>query len=267
MKILFIGDICGRPARNSVIKLIPELSKNYQPDLIIANGENLSAGLGVTKKNYDEMTEAGIDLFTSGNHIWDKKEIIPYLDDKKIKIIRPENYPPGVPGRGFETFEVLGQKILILNLLGRIFLNVTLDDPFRTADQIIKKYPDHTIIIDFHAEATSEKYALFRYLDGRVAAIIGTHTHVQTNDPQISDAGTAFLSDVGMVGVFDSIIGAKKENIVEAFLKQVPFSLEVPIGETIFNAVLLDTDKDKRSNRIEILNFKNETIKKGGDNQ
>jgi len=267
MRLLFIGDICGRPARNSVKKLIPELSKNYRPDLIIANGENLSAGLGVTKKNYDEMIEAGIDLFTSGNHIWDKKEIIPYLDDKKIKIIRPENYPPTVSGRGFEIFEILGQKILILNLLGRVFLNVTLDDPFRIADQIIKKYSDHAIIIDFHAEATSEKYALFKYLDGRVAAIIGTHTHVQTNDPQISESGTGFLSDVGMVGVFDSIIGAKKENIVEAFLKQIPFSLEVPLGETIFNAVLLDVGKDNRTKQIEILNFKNEMIEEGGDSK
>ncbi len=254
MNLLFIGDIFGRPARNAVKKLLPDLVRKEKIDLVVANGENLSAGIGMTEKNYLEMIKGGIDYFTSGNHIWDKRDFVPVLADKKTKVLRPANYPDAVPGRGLAEIEVLGRKIVLVNLLGQVFIGPNLKSPFETLENIIKDHPDQTIIVDFHAEATSEKCALFKHFDGRVAAIIGTHTHVQTNDLQISDKKTAFISDVGMVGVSDSVIGADKNLIVEGFLTQMPIRVEVPRGEVIFNAVIIETGLDNTVKSVKLVN-------------
>lgn len=251
MKMLFIGDIVGRPGRQAVTKLLPEIIKDESIDLVVANGENLSGGLGITKKNYDQMIEAGVDLLTSGNHLFDKPDIIPYLDDKSIQIIRPANYPEkGVPGYTSHTYEIMGEKIVVANLLGRVFMGTNVDSPFVVADKIIKDFPGHTIIIDFHAEATSEKQALLQYLNGRVAAIIGTHTHVATADAKISDKGTAFISDVGMVGLENSILGFDAEPIVERFLTGMPRAYQISSGRTTFNSVILETNKSGQAKSI-----------------
>lgn len=254
MNLLFIGDIFGRPARSAVKQLLPDLVKKEKIDLVIANGENLSAGIGMTDKNYFEMISSGIDYFTSGNHIWDKRDFVPILDDKRTKVIRPANYPEGTPGRGVVEIEILGKKIVLVNLLGQVFIGPNVASPFLVLDQIIKEHPNQTIIVDFHAEATSEKAALFKHFDGRATAILGTHTHVQTNDLQVSEAGTVFISDVGMVGVFDSIIGAKKELIINGFLTQLPIRVEVPQGEVIFNAVVLKIGLDNKAKSAKLVN-------------
>lgn len=254
MNLLFIGDIFGRPARSAVKQLLPDLVRKEKIDLVVANGENLSAGIGMTQKNYSEMIESGIDYFTSGNHIWDKRDFIPFLDDKTTKVLRPANYPEKVPGRGVAEIEILGKKIVLVNLLGQVFIGPNIRSPFETLEQIVTEHPDQTIIVDFHAEATSEKYALFKHFDGRVAVIIGTHTHVQTNDLQVSEEGTAYITDAGMVGVSDSIIGAKKDLIIEGFLTQLPIRVEVPQGEVTFNAVIIKTGLDNKARSAKLVN-------------
>lgn len=243
MKLLFIGDIVGRPGRQAVAKILPEIVRQEKIDYVVANGENLSGGRGMTKNNYDKMIETGIDLFTTGNHLFDKEEIIQYLDNKGTKILRPANYPKDAPGKTVEKIEIFGQKIIIVNLLGRVFIPIDTGSPFETADRIIKDYPDSTIIIDFHAEATSEKEALFHYLDGRVAAIIGTHTHVPTADAQISKKGTAFVCDVGKVGLADSVLGFDSEPVIKKFLTSMPGEWKISSGRATFNSVILETDK------------------------
>jgi len=254
MKLLFIADIVGRPGRQAISKILPEIVKNESIDLVVANGENLSAGIGITKKNYDQMIEAGIDLFTSGNHIFDKAEIIPFLDDKSIQIIRPANYPTNdVPGHTTHTYEIMGEKIVIANLLGRVFINASLDCPFKTADQIVKDFPGHTIVIDFHAEATSEKQALYQHLNGKVAAILGTHTHVPTADARVSDKGTAFITDAGLVGLENSVLGFDAETIVQKFLTGMPQPYSISSGRTTFNSVILETDKSGKARSIKQL--------------
>lgn len=254
MRLLFIGDIVGRPGRKTTQKILSELTKKEKLDLVIANGENLSGGIGLTKENYDQMIESGIDLFTSGNHLFDKEDIVPYLNNSDIKIIRPANYPKTVPGKLFYEFEIFGEKVAILNLLGQTFMPVNVANPFETADKFIEKHPKTTIIIDFHAEATSEKEALFRYLDGRVAAIFGTHTHVPTADSQISNKGTAFLSDVGKVGLCDSILGFDTEPIIKRFLTGMPTAYKISSGRTVFNSVILETDKTGKAISFQQLN-------------
>jgi metallophosphoesterase (TIGR00282 family) len=254
MNLLFIGDIFGQPARNAVKQLLPGLVGKEKIDLVVANGENLSAGIGMTFKNYHEMIESGIDYFTSGNHIWHKREFVDQLNNKNIKVLRPHNYPAGVPGRGVAEIEILGHKIVLVNLLGRVFLNNGVESPFVILDKIVKEHQNQTIIVDFHAEATSEKYALYKKFDGMVSAIIGTHTHVQTNDLQVSDIGTSYVSDVGMVGIFDSIIGAEKNLVIESFLTAMPVRIDVPKGEVIFNAVIVEIGLDNRAKSAKLVN-------------
>jgi len=245
IKILFIGDIVGRPGRGAVKKILPDLVKKYGIDFVIANGENLAAGNGMTYETYKEMVLAGIDLFTSGNHIWDNKNIIPYLSDSRIKVLRPLNYPKGVTGRGITILEKGGKKLKVINLQGRVFMPDDLDDPFLAA---IENTPSNNLptLIDFHAEATSEKIAFARYLDGKVAAIVGTHTHVQTADETIFPGGSGFISDVGMTGPIDSILGVEKEIIIEKFLTQLPVSHKVASGEVNFSAVIIEIDQKKK---------------------
>lgn len=260
IKILFIGDIVGRPGRNAVKRFLDENKEEYE--LVIANGENLAAGKGMTFDKYEEMIAAGIDFFTSGNHIWNNEEIVAHLNDKKIHILRPANYPENMPGRGFETISLKnGTKITILNLQGRVFMKDDIEDPFVIGKNIVDESKESIVIIDFHAEATSEKVALGYYLDGLAAAVLGTHTHIQTADEKILTQGTAYISDVGMCGPENSVLGVKKEIIIEKFLTALPLSHKVATGNMLFNAVELDvntktqkTEKIKRINKIYEIN-------------
>jgi len=240
LKILFIGDIVGSLGRKIVKKLLPELKKDIKPDLVLVNAENSAHGYGITEKIYNELIGEGIDAITMGNHIFDKREIIKSLEIFD-KIVRPANYPPSVPGRDHLIIEKNGVKIGIINLLGRVFMPAV-DCPFRTGEAIADKIKEKTniILVDIHAEATSEKCAMGYYLDGKVSAVLGTHTHVMTADEKILPGGTAFICDIGMVGAEDSIIGMKKEEILSRFLTQMPHHFEPgESGDGLFNAVAL----------------------------
>jgi metallophosphoesterase (TIGR00282 family) len=243
MKILFIGDTVGKAGRTIVQSYLKQLQEELGPELIILNCENAAAGFGVTPRIADEFFDLGIDVLTSGNHIWDKKEILPYLD-KNPRILRPANYPPGNPGRGLAIVKTkTGEEAAVLNLQGRVFMPMT-DDPFRIADAELAKLPKHikTIFVDMHAEATSEKGAMGCYLDGRVSAVIGTHTHIPTADETILPGGTAFQTDVGMAGPFDSVIGVMKQDVIRRFLTSIPEKFESASQNARLNAVLIDVD-------------------------
>ncbi len=249
MKILFIGDIIGRPGRTAVKRILPQLKAEGSYELVIANGENAHHGKGITPEDVQELSAAGVDFFTTGNHIWKDKSIIPFLGSKNMPVIRPANYPEGNPGKGWQIVETgLMRRVLVINLLGRLFINVQTDCPFRTADKILKENAHErldAIFVDFHAEATSEKCALANYLDGRVTAVVGTHTHVATADARILPGGTAFQTDAGFVGPEDSVIGVRKELIIENFLTQMPVKHDIADGPVMFNAVELEIEKGK----------------------
>jgi len=235
-----IGDIIGKPGRQAVQKLLPDLRQQYGLDLVIANAENSAGGLGVTPDTATELLEAGVDVLTSGNHVWAQKEIIPYLDSE-MPILRPLNYPPGVPGRGY----IIKEKAVIVNLIGRTFMS-NFDCPFRAMDKLLAELQPSppVIIVDFHAEATSEKMAMGRYLDGRVSAVLGTHTHVGTIDAQLLPQGTAYVTDIGMTGPTDSIIGDETDAVLQRFLTIIPNRLSVGKGKVMFNAVLVRVDDE-----------------------
>ena len=240
MRILVIGDIIGKSGRIAVRKVLPRLRAQHKINMVIANGENSAGGLGMTPTTADELFDTGIDVITSGNHIWHHKEILPYLNGDK-PILRPLNYPPGVPGRGF--LEYNGVKIV--NLIGRTFIG-NFDCPFRAMDQLLAdtRHKTAITIIDFHAEATSEKMALGQYLDGKVTAVLGTHTHVGTIDTRVLTKGTAYVTDIGMVGPIDSIIGDDKESVLDRFLTLMPHRISVGKGRTAFNSVLITADEE-----------------------
>lgn len=244
VNILFIGDIVGRPGRQAVSRELHRLVDRFNVDVVIANGENASGGFGITAETARELFACGIHMFTSGNHIWDKKEALEYLK-KEERIIRPANYPEGAPGKG-STIVVTpgGIKVAVLNLVGRVFMD-SLDCPFKAADREIAALSAVTniILVDFHAEATSEKSSLGWYLDGRVSAVVGTHTHVQTADERILSAGTAYITDVGMTGAFDSVIGVRKEEPIYKFLTQLPAKFEVAKKDLRLNGVVLTIDE------------------------
>ncbi|MGC2433085.1 MAG: TIGR00282 family metallophosphoesterase, partial [Desulfobaccales bacterium] len=228
MNILFIGDIVGNPGRRAVEELLPRLVDQYFIDLVVANGENASGGIGITPAVADQLFSYGIDVLTSGNHIWKHKEILPYLEETD-RLLRPANYPPETPGRGYAVVETAaGEQVGVINLEGRVFMN-TIDCPFRTVDRILGLLPKElkVILVDMHAEATSEKQALGWFLDGRVSAVVGTHTHVQTADGRVLPGGTGYLSDAGMTGPVDSVIGMKREIILERFWSQLPQPFKV----------------------------------------
>jgi metallophosphoesterase (TIGR00282 family) len=247
-RILFIGDVIGRSGRFAVGSILSELKDELGncsgiPLLVIANGENLAGGLGITPDTAKELFSYGVDLLTTGNHVWDKREILSYINQDD-RILRPANYPQGVPGRGYTVLELEGKPpVAILNLSGRIFMP-PLDDPFVAAVNIIAELRDKAkiIILDFHAEATSEKIAMGWYLDGQVSAVIGTHTHVQTADERILPDHTAYITDVGMTGPIDSVIGTKKDLIIQKFLTQMPVRFEVAKGDVMLSAVIIDVD-------------------------
>jgi hypothetical protein len=244
VKVLFVGDIVGRAGRLALQARLGRLVDIHQVDLVIANGENAAAGFGLTPELARELFELGVDVITSGNHIWDKKELYAYLDGQP-NLLRPANYPPGAPGRGSGVFRTsAGIKVGVLNLEGRVFMN-SLECPFRTADASVEELRRQTpvILVDFHAEATSEKITLGHYLDGRVSAVIGTHTHVQTADERILPGGTAFITDAGMTGSRDAVIGIRKELAIERFLTQLPVRFEVAKKDPVLCGVLLDIDE------------------------
>jgi len=238
MLILAIGDIVGKPGRQALNEILPDLRQEYGLDLVIANAENTAGGLGVTQATASELLDAGADVLTSGNHIWAQKEIIPYLDSE-MPILRPLNYPPGVPGRGY----IITRQAMVVNLIGRTFMS-NFDCPFRAMDQLLGELEDRppVIIVDFHAEATSEKVAMGRYLDGRVSAVLGTHTHVGTIDTQVLPQGTAYVTDIGMTGPVDSIIGDDADTVLQRFLTMIPYRITVGKGKTTFNAILVRVD-------------------------
>jgi len=239
MNLLFFGDIIGKPGRKALAQILPGLVEEYEADLVSVNGENAAGGFGMTTDVYDELVGMGIDVLTSGNHIWDKKEFIPELD-RLERIIRPANYPPGVPGRGALVLESKEGPVAFLNLSGRIFMGA-MDCPFRVADEEMENLPSDVkmIVVDVHAEATSEKAALAHYLDGRISALIGTHTHVPTADEIILPKGTAFQTDVGMTGPIHSVIGVKASQAISRFLTAMPHRFEVASGQVILNAVMI----------------------------
>jgi len=236
--ILAIGDIVGRPGRRAVSQLLPGLRQQYGIDLVIANGENAAGGIGLTLATAKELLDSGVDVLTSGNHIWAQKEIIPYLDGE-MPILRPLNYPPGVPGKG----HIAIGRVAVVNLMGRVFIG-DFDCPFRAIDQLLTELEQPIIIVDFHAEATSEKVAMGRYLDGRVSAVLGTHTHVGTTDAQLLPQGTAYVTDIGMTGPLDSVIGDDAEAVIQHFLTGMPHRLSVGKGKTALNAILIKVDDD-----------------------
>lgn len=244
ISFLFLGDIIGRPGRKTLERYLPCLIEKCSPSLVIANGENAAGGIGITEEIGRELL-GHVDVLTSGNHIWDKKEAESYLD-REPRLLRPANYPPQNPGKGAYIFESsAGKKIGILNLQGRVFMD-PIDCPFRVADEEIRRLKDATsvIVVDFHAEATSEKQAMGWYLDGKVSAVVGTHTHVITADERILPQGTAFITDVGMVGGFDSVIGIRSELAIKRFLTGRPQRLEPAKRGFLFSAVFVEVDEE-----------------------
>lgn len=243
MRILFLGDIVGSVGRKAVEKALPALSETYAPDIVIANAENAAAGLGITPRIADELFAAGVDAVTLGNHAFHRPEISSYLDSGR-PIVRPANFPPGTPGRGMTLVEKDRVEVTVLNVCGRTFMDRPYDDPFRCVDALLQEASTVVRIVDFHAEATSEKMAMGWYLDGRVAAVLGTHTHVQTADARVLPGGTAFLSDVGMCGPRDSVIGMDTDVILRRMKTLMPLRLEVADGPAIVCGAVLSVDED-----------------------
>jgi metallophosphoesterase (TIGR00282 family) len=251
MNILFIGDVVGAPGRRALEELLPRLVDHHFIDLVIANGENAAGGLGITPLIADQLLGYGIDVLTSGNHIWKHKEILPYLKDTD-RLVRPANYPPETPGKGLSLVETAaGEKAAVLNLEGRVFMS-PLECPFRIADRVLASIPPQVkvILVDIHAEATSEKQAMGWHLDGRVSAVVGTHTHVQTADEYILPGGTGYITDAGMTGPVDSVIGMKKEIILERFLSQLPQPFKVATQNIQLQGVILKIDAQGRCQEI-----------------
>ncbi|QHE52265.1 TIGR00282 family metallophosphoesterase [Pontibacillus sp. HMF3514] len=243
MKILFVGDVVGSPGRQMVQDYLPKLKQAYHPNFTIINGENAASGKGINEKIYRSFIEQGAQAVTLGNHAWDKKEIFDFID-KADKMVRPANFPEGTPGKGLTFIKDNGVELAIINLQGRTFMP-PLDDPFTKADELIKEAKKRTnlIFVDFHAEATSEKQAMAWYLNGRVSAIVGTHTHVQTADDRILPDGTAYITDVGMTGPYDEILGTDKEAVIKKFLTSLPVRFEIPkTGRTQLSGFLVDVD-------------------------
>jgi 2',3'-cyclic-nucleotide 2'-phosphodiesterase len=240
LKILAIGDVIGKPGRRAVQQILPGLINEYHIDMVVANGENSAHGIGITRNTTRELLDSGVNVITTGNHVWAQREIIQYLDNE-LPVIRPLNFPPAAPGRGF----IIKNGVMFVNLIGRVFVG-QFDCPFRAMDKLlaaINPLPK-IIIVDFHAEATSEKVALGRYLDGRVSAVFGTHTHVGTTDSYILPHDTAYVTDIGMVGPIDSIIGDDVENVLNSFLTGLPHRLSVGKGRSAFDAILFDINSD-----------------------
>lgn len=257
MKILIFGDIVARIGREAVKMALPGLRDEYAPDLIIGNCENLAQGKGITAKTVDEMLDAGIDCFTSGNHIWSRKEAYDVLSEPRYAdvIVRPANYPADVPGKGWNLFTVGAKSVLVVNFLGRVFSEVMTENPFRLFDRILAETADrrpYAVLADFHGEATSEKIAFGWHADGRAAAVWGTHTHVPTRDARVLPGGTAYITDIGMTGYRDGVIGVDRALILRQFMTQLPVRHEFPSsGEAVVNAALITVGEGGKAEAIE----------------
>jgi 2',3'-cyclic-nucleotide 2'-phosphodiesterase len=262
MRILFIGDIVARIGRKTVSKILPELKIKEKIDFVIANGENMTTGNGLTEETMKEMISAGVDFFTTGNHVWKKPEFISNLDNPKTPVIRPANYPKGTPGRGWEVVETPFGNILIINLMGlEGYLNAYLDNPFIKLEEILEKEGDKAKIkiVDFHADISSEKVALGLFADGKVSAVLGTHTHVPTADERILPGKTAVVTDVGMVGPQNTSLGVDAEVIINRFLTSMPQKHEIPTsGPTWFHSVLMEFEKDGKAKSIKRIDLEEE---------
>jgi len=258
LNILFIGDIFGRPGRTIVQERLPELVRQHSADLVIANCENAASGFGITPPLAEELFDLGIDVMTTGNHVWDKREIIEYFQmadgnphSPARRLLRPANYAPNLPGWGVYEGQKNGVAYAVVNLQGRVFM-ASIDDPYRYADALLQKMKAKVVLVDFHAEATSEKAAFGWYLDGRVTAVVGTHTHIPTADETILTNGTAYITDVGMTGPYDGVIGVKKEQIIERFLTGMPARFEPASGDVRLSAVVIQCDgQTGRATKIE----------------
>jgi len=243
MKVIFIGDIVGSIGREAVEKYLPRLKKKYTPDVVIANGENAAAGRGITQKIYQQLLQVGVDVITMGNHTWDNKDIFEFIDDADY-LIRPANFSEEAPGKGMVQISKNGVTLSVINLHGRVFLPPH-EDPFAMADELVAeaRKTSPLVFVDFHAEVTSEKIALGWHLDGRVSAVVGTHTHVQTADNRIYPGGTAYITDVGMTGPYDEILGMKKESVIYKFQTNMPARFEVPKeGREVLSAFFVEID-------------------------
>lgn len=260
MNILFIGDIFGRPGRTIVKERLPEIVKQHSIDLVIANGENAAAGFGITPALAEELFDLGVDVMTTGNHIWDKREIIDYFQmadgnphSPARRLLRPANFPAHLPGVGLYEGKKKGVGYAVINLQGRVFMGQS-DDPFRVADRLLEQIESKIVFVDFHAEATSEKIAFGWYLDGRVTAVVGTHTHVPTADETVLPKGTAYMTDVGMTGPYDSVIGVKKELVVDKFLSGMPARFEAASGDVRLCALVVEANEETgHARRVERL--------------
>ncbi len=245
-----LGDICGRPGRDMVKEMLPEIRNTYHPDLVIANGENAAGGFGLTEKVAEELFRSGVHVITSGNHIWDKKEVYPYLD-AEARLLRPANYPPEVPGNYVYYAKVGTEKVAVVNLIGRIFMG-EYDCPFRCIDDLLEEISQQTqfIVIDFHGEATSEKQAFAWHVAGRVSVVVGTHTHVQTADERVLPGGTAYITDLGMCGPLNGILGMEREAIITKFINQLPTRFTVAKGDRQLCGVIVDIDTSGKAQKI-----------------
>lgn len=254
MNLLFIGDVIGRPGRRVLFRHLGDLCSRLVVDLVVINGENVAGGFGITAKVAEELFNNGVDVITSGNHVWDKMEALEYIT-REPRLLRPHNYPEGTPGSGwYVATTASGQRVGILNIMGTVFMQPNLACPFQCADEALNHKPEklRMVIVDFHAEATSEKMAFGWHLDGRVSAVVGTHTHVPTADERLLHRGTAYISDIGMTGCYDSVIGMSKEQSLNRFLKKLPDRFEVAKGKSRLCAVLIKIDEvSGRSESIE----------------
>ncbi len=257
MKVLFFGDIVGKLGRRAVAAILPFWKKKYRPDIIVANAENLAHGKGVTPETIQELVDAGVHAFTSGNHIWDKPQVLDVIKEKKVVLLRPANYPSGTPGEGWQVVTVGHKSLVIVNLQGRVFMHEHIDDPFRKLDEVLQEIKKQTknkmpVFVDFHAEATSEKNAFGWYADGRVAVVVGTHTQVRSGDARLLLKGTAYQTDVGMSGARDGVIGVDREIIIKKFLTQRPAVHQIPEkGWAQVCATLIELDpKTKLAKKI-----------------
>lgn len=256
MKILAVGDIVGENGLNKLKEILPNLKQREKIDFVIVNGENVADGMGITEKHFKQMLFSGADVVTLGNHTWSKKDVFNIIDEERL--LRPANYPKGVVGKGYNIFNCKNKKIAVINLIGRTNMGILSENPFLEADNIIKNIQDKTdyIIIDFHAEATAEKIAFANYVDGRVSIVFGTHTHVQTADEMVLPNGTAYITDIGMTGPINSVIGMNKKASIKRFVTTLPEKYKIAEGESKFNSCLFALDdKTCRIDKITRINM------------
>ena len=244
MRILAVGDLVGESGVRKLKETLPKIKKEEKIDFVITNGENSAGGMGITEKNFKDMLEAGTNVITMGNHTWGKKDIFKIIDNPQL--LRPANYPKGVVGKGLGIYECKGKKIAVINLIGRVDINILSENPFIIANEMVNEIKDKVdiIVIDFHAEATAEKIALANYLDGKITALFGTHTHVQTADEQIFPEGTAYITDIGMTGPKDSVIGMEIQASIKRFETTLPEKYKLAEGECIFNGVIFEINDE-----------------------